>query len=674
MDKRIRYHELIRAMQACAEAYVAGTPQVSDPEYDAMMKELRSIEAEHPELITSDSPTQRVMEEPAAGFVPAEHRSPMLSLENAFSAEDLQAFTKLCATAGKPIGELEFVVQPKVDGLPISLIYEKGVLVRAVTRGNGRCGDVVTEQALMVRGVRPSIPTLTGAYPFSGLVEIRGEVFLSKYEFTRLNREAEALGEEPYANPRNTAVGAMKSLDPLATYAKGLRFAAFELMNKHEVVQTEAESMEVLQQLGFMCPGFYTGIFRNDPDWAAIIEAELKTKQVLPFVTDGLVIKLNDLEMQRVLGRKRNAPVWAIAFKFPPKQVRTKLKSVTFQLGRYGDITPVAELEPVQVDGTLVSRATLHNFDHAQKLDLRVGDVVTLCKAGEIIPQILGSVLELRDGSEFPISPPERCPCCQGLVRRELTGVDETTEGTAWMCDNYRCPDVVMRRLEHLVSKEALDVKGVGPSALAKVATLAGTMARHLIGADLFKVSSWTKNCTPEQAARIMRAFEVAKSQHPARLLYGLSIPFVGRTVSRAVLAEQPDLMKLLETARNAPEGIPAIPGVGMTALKSLQRWLEERGEELEFLLEEGCNGCVTPEVPAGQELTGETWVITGTLSQPRDHFAALIRSHGGTIGSAVSKNTTYLLAGDKAGGKIKKAEQLGVTVVAEEDLMKRIA
>lgn len=674
MDKRTEYLELIKAMQACAEAYVAGTPKVSDPEYDKMMAELRSIEAEHPEWIVPESPTQRVMEEPAAGFATAEHRSPMLSLENAFSADDLQTFMALCATAGKPIEDLEFVVQPKVDGLPISLVYEGGLLVRAVTRGNGRQGDVVTAQALMVRGVQPSIPTLTGAYPFSGLVEIRGEVFLPKAEFERLNAEAVAAGEEPYSNPRNTAVGALKSLDPLATQAKGLRFAAFELMNKHEVVQTEAQSVEALQQLGFMCPGFYTGIFRNYPDWAAIIEAELKTKQVLPFVTDGLVIKVNDLEQQRVLGRKRNAPVWAIAFKFPPTQVRTKLKSVTHQLGRYGDITPVAELEPVQVDGTLVSRATLHNFDHAQKLDLRVGDVVTLCKAGEIIPQILGPVLELRDGSEFPIIPPERCPCCQGLVRRELTGVDETTEGTAWMCDNYRCPDVVMRRLEHLVSKEALDVKGVGPSALAKLATMVGTMARHLIGADLFKVSSWTKNCTPEQATRIMRAFEVAKSQHPARLLYGLSIPFVGRTVSRAVLAEQPELMKLLEIARNAPEGIPAIPGVGMTALKSLQRWLEERGEELEFLLEEGCNGRVTPEVPAGQALVGETWVITGTLSQPRDHFAALIRSHGGVIGSAVSKNTTYLLAGDKAGGKMRKAEQLGVTVVAEEDLMRRIA
>ena len=661
LRRQIRYHE--------ERYYVQNAPEVSDAEFDALMQELQRLEAEHPDLVREDSPTRRVGGRVEFGFASVEHAEPMLSLDNAFSEDDLRAFDDRVRRGLGSTADVEYVAELKIDGASIALTYQQGVLVRGATRGDGTRGEDVTSNLRTVR----AIPLrLSGDVPER--VEIRGEVFLPRKAFERTNAERIEAGEPPFANPRNAAAGALRNLDPAHVAQRGLSAFFYQLVGANTVA-THAETLERLKSWSLPV----------EPHWQICSGADRllafcrewgERRRTLPFDTDGVVIKVNNLRDRQVLGATTKWPRWATAFKFPAEQMTTLLRRIEVNVGRTGAVTPFAVLEPVFIAGSTVSMATLHNADDIRRKDIREGDWVIVEKAGDVIPRVVGPVLSRRPPDTAAWEMPTICPRCGAQLHRPEGEV-------VWRCENNSCPARLQRGLEHFAGRGAMNIEGLGESLIAQL--IAGGLVTDY--ADLYSlepsaIASLTatslrsdgreiqRRVGEKNAEKVVAQIARSKSNELWRLIYGLGIRHVGERAAQ-VLAEGFGSIEALQGA--SAEQLQSIPEIGPVLAESVRSWLDEpRNQQLiQRLREKGVRMEVPPEArqrKAGPgPLSGKTYVITGTLSSmTRDEATRAIEDRGGRVSSSVSKKTTAAVVGTDAGSKADKARELGVPILDE--------
>lgn len=643
--------------------YQLDAPEISDSEYDALFHELRQLEEEHPHLRTSDSPTQRVGAAPVEAFPSARHGAPMLSLDNAFGAEDLRAFDERVRKFLGTEDAIEYRVELKYDGLSLNLTYQDGELVRATTRGDGETGEVVTENARTI----DDIPLrLTERVP--GSLEIRGEVVMRKDVFARVNEDRIARGLPVLANPRNAAAGGMRQLDSKETRRRRLSFYVYGLGAVEGTVslpETMSGIGDWLRMQGFRAEA-ETWTAHGIEAVIAVTEEVLQRRPHLPFGIDGCVVKVNRRDLQEELGNTARGPRWAIACKFPSEQAFTRLREISVQIGRTGVVTPVAELEPVSVGGVTVSRATLHNYDDLERRGVRAGDTVIVQRAGDVIPEVVGAVLDKRPEDSVPPQPPTQCPACETPLVRD---------GVFLRCPNRRgCPAQIQTQLEHFASRNAMDIEGLGEKQIARYLELGWLTDLPSIYAlpDRKKEMVKLDRMGTQSAKNLIAAIEASKSQTLDRLIFGLGIRFVGERTAR-------DLARTfgsLERFRTATyEEIIGVPDIGPRIAGELESWLEspENQAILDGLMDAG----VQPQETAGASgdlFAGMTVVFTGKLERfTREDAEALVMAEGGKAAGSVSKQTSLVVAGPGAGSKLAKAEQLGVRVVNEEEFLAMI-
>lgn len=639
--------------------YLEARTEISDQAFDALLRELQELEAQNPHLVTPDSPTQRVGGAPIEGFTQITHSVPMMSLDNTYSEDELSAFyERLQKGLGR--SEVRCVIEPKVDGVAVTIRYEDGRLKHGATRGDGRTGDDITENLKTIKTLPLVLPK--GA-PRS--FEVRGEVFMTKAGFARLNEERESAGEPRFANPRNATAGTLKQLDPRITAKRPLDIVLYGLADAGEAhVASQQEVHALLDKTGLRKADRIWTIHSADEAIAAIRELDEQRKS-LPYETDGAVIKVDDFADQRELGATSKAPRWAIAYKYQPEQAETKLLAVDIQVGRTGALTPVARLEPTFLSGSTVSNATLHNFEEIERKDIRVGDTVVIEKAGEIIPAVVEVKKDKRTGHEHRIHPPTHCPICG-------SGVTKDAEQVVIRCVNPHCPEQVKRRLEHFVHRGAMDIRGIGEQLVAQ-----------LVDAGLVKDAADLYDLTREKLAgqerlgeksidNLLSGLEASKQQPPWRLIFGLGILHVGATSARSLMEHFGSIDRLAEADI---ETLCRVQDVGAVVAPSIHSWFREAHHRhlLQRLREAGLTFEQAGAATASDKLLGTTWVITGTLSRPREEIAEVIRSHGGKVSGSVSAKTTYLLAGDEAGSKLDKATKLGVKILGEADFQAMI-
>ena len=643
--------------------YEEAQPEITDREYDALLRELVDLEAAHPDLSAPDSPTRRVAGKPLEGFKQVHHRLPMQSLDNTYSLEEADEFVARVERLLPGI-PLAWTIEPKVDGVALSLTYRDGILDLAATRGDGSTGDDVTQNVRTIR----SIPLkLSGEVP--ALLEIRGEVYLPKKQFAALNAEREKDGEAVFANPRNAAAGSLKLLDSSIVARRGLSVVFYGLgaIEGGQTPPSQAGLLPWLQKAGLpVVPKFWEA-----DDAAGVrkaIAALEKIRHDFVFETDGAVIKLDDFRRREQAGTTSKAPRWAMAYKYESERARTRLNDITVQVGRTGTLTPVAELEPVPIAGSRVARATLHNEEEIARKDIRIGDWVLVEKAGEVIPAVVGVDTMARTGKEKKFKMPERCPSCGSNVFRD-------PELTAVRCINPDCPAQIRRRIEHYAARGAMDIEGLGEAMVDQLVTAGLVVALPDIYALKAENVSALERMGEKSTANLLAAIEGSKKQSLWRLLFGLGIMHVGASVARKLAGK----FHTLDTiAAASVEGLESTEDVGAVVAKELHDFfrLDHNRQLIEALRKHGLNFGERDEkrAPASRELAGETWVITGTLGRPRDEIAELIRRHGGSVSGSVSKKTSYVLAGEEAGSKLEKARSLGVPVVDEATLHGRLA
>ena len=643
--------------------YEQAKPEISDREYDALYRELVDLERAHPELIASDSPTQKVGGRPQGAFAQVSHLVPMQSLDNTYSAEEITEFVERLKKL-LPGEEIPMTIEPKVDGVAIALLYEKGYLVRAATRGDGTSGDEVTRNIRTI-GI---IPLKLHGKTVPDLLEVRGEVYLPKETFARINAERDEQGLPTFANPRNAAAGTLKQLDPNIVAERKLSavfygFGAFEPARGSTLPETMEKFFHALQSWGLpVNPRHWTA--RDSGEVMAAIRELGEIRRGFAFETDGAVIKADLIAQHARLGSTSKAPRWAIAFKYEPEQAKTRLLGITVQVGRSGVLTPVAELDPVFVAGSTVSRATLHNEEEIARKDLRIGDWVMVEKAGDVIPAVVKVLTEEREGSEKVFHMPTHCPVCHALVTR--------IEGeVAVRCANPGCAAQTRRRIEYFAGRSAMDIEGLGEAMVSQLCD-AGLVADV---ADLYTLTAEQllplERMGERSVSNLLTSIAGSRDRPLWRLLAGLGIPHVGVTVART-LASSFGTIDRLDAA--SVEELCAVEEIGGIMATAIHEWFRDPAvlSLLEKLRSAGLNfGERDPKdtVPdADGPLKGTTWVITGTLSIPREEAAEFIRLRGGKVSGSVSAKTTYLLAGVEAGSKLAKAEKLGVKVLSEEE------
>ena len=645
--------------------YEQAKPEISDREYDALYRELVDIERAQPELITPESPTQKVGGRPQAAFAQVEHLMPMQSLDNTYSAEEIGDFVERLQRL-LPGEEIPMTIEPKVDGVAIALLYEKGMLVRASTRGDGTTGDEVTRN---IRTITVIPVKLHGKAP--DVLEVRGEVYLPKETFARINAERDEQGLPTFANPRNAAAGTLKQLDPNIVAERKLS-AVFYGYGAVEPASALPERME-----DFFGQLKAWGLPVNPRHWLARDASQVMAaitelgaiRRNFPFETDGAVIKADRIEQHARLGSTSKAPRWAIAFKYEPEQAKTRLLNITIQVGRSGVLTPVAELEPMFVAGSTVSRATLHNEEEIARKDLRVGDWVMIEKAGDVIPAVVGVLTAERNGTEKIFQMPTHCPVCSAPVTR--------IEGeVAVRCANPGCAAQVRRRIEYYAGRSAMDIEGLGEAMVTQLAD-AGLVSDI---ADLYTLTADQllplERMGQKSVTNLLAAISASRDQPLWRLLAGLGIPHVGVTVARTLAASLGTVDRL---AAASIQDLCSIQEIGEIMATAIHSWFRDPSvlTLLEKLRSAGLNfGERDPQelAPASDgPFKGTIWVLTGTLSRPRDETAELIRLRGGKVSGSVSAKTTYLLAGEEAGSKLEKAQKLGVKVLTEDEFRKLI-
>ncbi len=638
--------------------YVLDAPEIEDAEFDRLYQRLVKLEQDHPELITPDSPTQRVGGTPAEGFERVAHSVPMLSLSNAFSAEDLLAFDTRVRN-GLPDDSLEYVVELKIDGLAINLVYESGRLLRAATRGDGTEGEDVTSNVRTIRAV-PLV--LNGQVP--PVMEVRGEAYMPRPAFDRLNDERAEAGEPLLANPRNAAAGSLRQLDSRVTASRTLDIFVYGMGAREELaVTTHEQTLQFLQELGFKVNPHYR-VCKTISEVIAYCQSWAEKRVDLPYDIDGLVIKVNSLAGQRQLGSTAKDPRWAIAFKFPAEQATTIVEDIVVRVGRTGVLTPTAVLRPVRLAGSTVSRATLHNEDFIKEKGICIGDTVIIHKAGEIIPEVISVVESRRTGAEKSFVMPATCPECGSMVLR-IPGE------SAHKCINSACPALLREGLIHFVSRDAMNIDGLGQAVVTSLVD-SGLVAD---AADLYTLTAEQvlnlERMGPKSAQNLIEAIAASKQAGLARLLFGLGIRFVGAKAAATLARHFGDIELLAKASADELTALDEIgPRIAESVVESLARPEAER--LIAKLTAAGVK--LTEEIRRTTgilPLTGKTFVLTGTLpTLTRNDAAELIESQGGKVTSSVSKKTDYVVAGEEAGSKLDKAQKLSITVLNEAELM----
>jgi DNA ligase (NAD+) len=646
--------------------YVLDDPEVSDAEYDRLLRELDQLEAAHPELVTPDSPSQRVGAPPAERFAPVEHALPMLSLGNAMNEDEIREWYG--NTVIKELGEdttVELVAEPKLDGLAVELVYERGTLTSASTRGDGATGEDVTANVRTIRAVPRQLRSPGGVVP--RLLEVRGEVFIGKQEFEELNRRQAAAGQKVFANPRNAAAGSLRQLDPNITAERPLDIFLYGFGRVEGLAfSTHAESLERLRTLGLKTVR-ETRLCASLDDALAFFRELLDRRDDLPYEVDGAVLKVNDLEQQRELGVRSRSPRYAIACKFPPQQETTKLLAIDVQVGRTGALTPVARLEPVHVGGVEVQNATLHNEDEIARKDVRIGDTVVIQRAGDVIPQVVAPVVSKRTGEERAFTMPDTCPVCGSAATRP--------EGEAVRrCVGIACPAKLKGTIHTFVSKGAMDIDGLGTKLVEQI--VSGGFVKS--PADLYDLTldDWTslERMGERSAQNLLDALAASKERPLNRLLVALGIRNVGDHVADVLATEFGTIDRLMAAT---PEELQAVheigPVVGQTVVEFFAN--ETNRSVIERLRAAGlkalsAEAAATAE-PKADTFAGKTFVFTGKLEQmTRDEAQDKVRRLGGRASSSVSKKTDYVVAGPNAGGKLDKAKKLGVAVISESEFV----
>lgn len=642
--------------------YVLDAPEITDAEYDRMMVRLRELEARYPDSIPADSPTQRVGGRASSQFTEVRHLEPLLSLGNVFSAEELRAFDER-VRSGLPAGsKVEYVMEPKIDGLACSLIYENGKLVRAATRGDGVVGENVTANVRTIRSIPLTLKVPEGeAVP--ELLDVRGEVYMPRQAFMRLNEQRAECGESEFANPRNAAAGSLRQLDPQVTASRSLSFFAYYLVGEGAQPK-HSESLALLARYGFKVSENYK-VVENIDEAIKYIGDFNELRQGLAYDTDGAVIKVNDVYQQRILGATGKDPRWATAYKYPPEQAETTLEDIDWRVGRTGVLTPTAVLTPVKLSGSVISRATLHNEDFIRAKDIRVGDRVVINKAGEIIPEVLRVVVEKRTGDEKEVEIPSVCPECGWRVERQ-------GEEAAIRCTNPHCPALGREGLIHFVSRDAMNIDGCGPSVIN--ALLDAGLVRD--AADLYSLRKEDllklERMGEKSADNLLAALAESKKNELDKLLFALGIRHVGAKVAR-ILATEFGSMEKLQQAQ--PEELAQIRDIGDKIAESAVTWLNVPAniDLVERLAAAGLTMTFTP--PASQEdnpFFSKTLVFTGTMpTLGRAEAKTMAQDVGAKVSGSVSKKTDYVIAGAEAGSKLEKAQQLGVTVIDEAEFLR---
>ncbi len=651
---KLRHHEY--------RYHVLDDPEISDAAYDRLLNRLRVLEAAHPALVTSDSPTQRVGGPPRAGFTEVRHSRPMLSLDNAYSYDALRDFDRR-VREGSGRSEVAYVCEHKFDGLSVALQYNDGVLVSAATRGDGTTGEDVTANVRTIR----SVPLRIGGAALKSAklpadFEVRGEIMMTRKSFEALNRQQEESGGKIFANPRNAAAGAVRVLDPAITASRRLEFFAYYLLVEGVFpFRQHSDSLELLKKLQF----------RASEDWKLCenMDAVIKycdgwneRREKLPYEIDGVVVKVNSIAVQKELGFTSKAPRWAIAYKYPARQETTVVKDIRVQVGRTGALTPVAILEPVQVGGVTVSRSTLHNFDEVERLGVRMGDTVLIERAGEVIPHVLKVMKEGKERRAFRI--PEKCPECGSKIHK--------TEGeVAYRCMNAACPAKRRESLLHFAGRHAMNIDGLGEKIVDQL--LAKRMAKDV--ADLYALRAEDVAGLDRMAEKSAQNLivEIAGSKHNAlsRLIYALGIPFVGERTGQ-LLAEH--FSSLEELSRADQEALLAVPEVGAKIAASIGDFFSEpRNQEIiRKLHDAGVRPAAEKRQAKSDKLAGKTFVFTGGLERrSREEAGELVQQHGGKVSGSVSKKTDYVVAGAEPGSKYDKAKELGVTILNEAEFEK---
>jgi len=654
LREEIRYHDY--------KYYVEDNPVISDAQYDKLMRTLQQLEEKYPQLITPDSPTQRIGAKPLEKFGEVRHRVPMLSLANAFSPEELRAFdTRIKRMLGPSFQhkDIEYMAELKFDGLAISLTYENGLLVNGSTRGDGFTGEDVTNNLKTIG----SIPLRLLIKSPPPVIEVRGEVIMFTDDFKKLNKEREKRGETLFANPRNAAAGSVRQLDPAITAERKLTFFSYGIgYSEGKTFRTQGEVLEYLKEAGFKInPN--TAKCANIEEAIKFCEKWNKERKNLPYDIDGIVLKVNSIEQQRVLGEVSRSPRWAIAYKFQGEQETTKIKDIIVQVGRTGALTPVAIMEPVEVGGVIVERATLHNEDEIRKKDIRIGDTVLVQRAGEVIPEVVKVIVEKRTGKEKPFVMPRKCPVCGSDVYRPE---DEAVA----RCTGIACPAQIKERIKHFASRNAMNIEGIGDAHIEEWVD-AGLIKDpadlyFLKKEDLLKFERMGEKL----ASNILEAIERSKNTTLPRLIYAMGIRHVGEHIAE-LLAGHYDLNSLRKARK---EELQNIHEIGPEIAESIEIFFRQK-ETDEFLKKlERAKLNIAQVKPVSDKLAGKQFVLTGTLSGfTRDEASNLIKQMGGRVTSSVSKNTDYVVVGTDPGSKYDKAKKLGIKILNEEEFKKLI-
>lgn len=648
----INYHDI--------KYYVEDNPEISDYEYDMLVKELKELEAKYPDLILPESPTQRVSGKPVEEFPQVEHKVSMLSLGNCYSADELLEFDSRIRRLLGEGEKVDYVAELKIDGLGIALLYENGVFVRGATRGDGRIGEDVSSNIKTIRSIPMKLK------PEGGLrtVEVRGEVYMTKEGLRKLNKEREAKGEPLFANPRNAAAGSIRQLDPKVAASRPLDAFFYTLSyTADKMPSTHSECLERIRKSGLRTNPHIRKFSSIDKVLGYIKEWESKREE-LEYEIDGIVVKVDSIEQQKKLGSTAKEPRWAIAYKYPPKQMTTRLLDIQVQVGRTGALTPVAVLEPVQVGGVTVTHATLHNEDEIARKDLRIGDYVLVERAGEVIPQVVKPVVERRTGKERPFKMPQKCPVCGSAAVRE--------EGEAIRrCVNASCPAQIKERLRHFCSRDAMDCEGVGPALIEQL------VDRRMVtkASDLYRLTKeqlmQLEGIKEKSSQNILDAIKASKDRDFDRVIFALGIRHVGRTTASALA----DAMGSMERLRKASvDELSKIEGIGRVVAESVREFFDDpKNQELiDDLKSLGLK--MRSEKKAAGPLQGKVFVFTGELkTMSRSEAEALVESLGGKAGSSVTKATDYVVVGENPGSKLDKARSMGKAIIDEKQFLELV-
>ena len=650
--------------------YVLNEITISDYEYDQLLKELERLEAENPELITPDSPTQRVAKDLTKEFKPVEHKIPMLSLANTYSEDELFDFDRRVNETLPENSKVEYIVEFKIDGASVSLRYIDGILRTAATRGDGTVGEEITSNVKTIKTIPLKLHKINSSKYKLNDIEVRGEIFMNVKDFLKLNKEREKVGERSFANPRNSAAGTLKMQDPKSVSKRPLNNFVYTLISENDTLSSHAENLEVLSKLGFKVNKNY----RKCNSIKEVIDTcrEFESmRNSLEYEIDGAVIKVNSIGQQNILGNIARSPRWAVAFKFKAKQTSTKINKITWQVGRTGTITPVAELEPVFLAGSTISRATLHNIDEIRRKDIREGDEVFIEKGGDVIPKVTAVILEKRKKGSKKVNPPRLCPECK-------TPIFNPPNEVAYYCENTECPAQIKGRLEHFASRGAMDIEGLG-EALIDIFVNKGFLKAYTDIYDLKEKKDEliaVERLGKKSVENLLEAIEESKNKPFDKVLFAIGIRYVGTGVAGKLAGSLRSIDKIEKASE---EELLEIEDIGPSIAKSVKQFFSSKTnlDLVEKLKKAGLNFSfkeTKSEVIKDNFFTGKTFVLTGTLSSfTREEASEKIAQFGGKVTGSVSKSTNYVVAGEKAGSKETKARDLGVEILNEDDFLKRL-